>query len=290
MSKPATIAAARRGDGVPPHAWFGVSAVFHYLGPSMAVLLFESVGVLGVAWFRIASAAAFFALWSRPWNTLMRADWRARLLLAGLGAVLALMNAAFYLALDRLPMSLVAAMEFIGTIAVALYGLRSRRNLAALALAVAGVVILIDVKWSSDPVGLLWAAVNGAMFVCYIVLGHAIAGGGAGAGIERLGAAMVLAFVFILPVGLMQAVTAFGSPHLVLAGIGVGVCSSVVPYVCDQMAMARLPRPSFALMLALLPAMATIIAAVVLAQIPAPRDVLGVVVVMAGVALHKPSR
>lgn len=48
-------------EAVPPHAWFGVSAVFHYLGPSFAVLLFPAVGVLGVAWMRIATAALVFA-------------------------------------------------------------------------------------------------------------------------------------------------------------------------------------------------------------------------------------
>jgi inner membrane transporter RhtA len=106
----------------PPHAWFGISAVFHYLGPSFAVLLFPAVGVLGVAWMRIASAAAIFALWTRPWQTIKEADPRTRYLLVGLGACLAIMNTSFYLALDRLPMSLVAAMEFVGTIGVASTG------------------------------------------------------------------------------------------------------------------------------------------------------------------------
>src|SRR3954469_1702774 len=107
----------------PPRMWFGVSALFHYLGPSFAVLLFPAVGVLGVAWMRIASAAAIFAPWTRPWKTIAAADPRTRRLLVGLGACLAVMNTAFYLALDRLPMSLVAAVEFVGTIGVALYGL-----------------------------------------------------------------------------------------------------------------------------------------------------------------------
>jgi inner membrane transporter RhtA len=75
---------------------------------------------------------------------------------------------------------------------------------------------------------------------------------------------------------------------LLLAGIGVGICSSVIPYICDQLAMSRLPRASFALLLALLPASATIIGALVLAQIPSATDVLGVLLVMAGVAVHKP--
>ncbi len=279
----------KAAHSVPPHAWFGVSAVFHYLGPSFAVLLFPAVGVLGVAWMRIASAAAIFAPWTKPWRTIREADVRTRLLLIGLGACLAVMNTAFYLALDRLPMSLVAAMEFVGTIGVALYGLRTGRNLAALALAVLGVSMLIDVKWSSDPLGLFWAILNGALFVGYIILGHKISEGGASGGVERLGAAMAIAFCFIMPVGFIQAAKAFGSVELILAGIGVGICSSVIPYVSDQLAMSRLSRASFALMLALLPATATIIGVIVLAQIPGVKDVIGVLLVMLGVAVHKPA-
>jgi inner membrane transporter RhtA len=272
----------------PPQMWFGVSALFHYLGPSFAVLLFPAVGVLGVAWMRIASAAAIFAPWTRPWKTIAEADPRTRRLLVGLGACLAVMNTAFYLALDRLPMSLVAAVEFVGTIGVALYGLRTARNLAALSLAVFGVFLLIDVKWSSNPVGLFWAFLNGALFVGYIVLGHKISEGGASGGVERLGAAMAIAFLFIVPIGSVQAVKALGSVELVLAGVAVGACSSVVPYVCDQLAMSRLPRTSFALMLALLPATATLIGIIVLAQIPGTRDAIGVLLVVSGVAIHKP--
>jgi inner membrane transporter RhtA len=272
----------------PPQAWFAVSAIFHYLGPSFAVLLFPAIGVTGIAWMRIASAAAIFAPWTRPWRTIRQADARTRVLLVGLGAALAIMNTAFYLALDRLPMSLVAAMEFVGTIGVALYALRSARNFAALALAVLGVFLLIDVQWANDPVGLWWAVLNGVLFIVYIVLGHKISEGGASGGVERLGAAMGIAFLFIMPIGFLQAIKAFASPRLVLAGIGVGICSSVIPYVCDQLAMSRMPRATFALMLALLPATATLIGVVVLGQMPSARDIAGVLLVMTGVAIHKP--
>jgi inner membrane transporter RhtA len=286
-SKPILNKAA---DALPPHVWFGVSAVFHYLGPSFAVLLFPAVGVLGVAWFRIASAALILAPVTKPWRTIREADSRTRLLLIGLGACLAVMNTAFYLALDRLPMSLVAAMEFVGTIGVALYGARTRRNLLALALAVLGVFILIDLKWSTDLMGLLWATLNGALFVAYIVLGHKAAEGGASGGVERLGAAMAIAFLVLMPIGFTEAIRAFGAIDLVLAGIAVGMCSSVIPYISDQLAMSRLPRATFALFLAILPATATVIAAIVLAQIPTAKDVFGVALVMTGVAIHTPPK
>ena len=278
----------RAANAVPPHLWFATSAVFHYLGPSFAVLLFPSVGVLGVAWMRIATAAAVFAPFTHPLRTFRRADVRIRVLLVALGACLAAMNTAFYLALDRLPMSLVATIEFVGVIGIALYGTRTRRNLAALALAVAGLFLLIDVRWSNDPLGLSWAALNGVLFVVYVILGHRAAEDGAGDGVERLGAAMAIAFLFVIPIGLLQALQALGSPALILAGIAVGICSSVIPYVCDQLAMSRLPRATFALLLALLPATATIVALVVLAQVPTARDVSGIALVMAGVALHRP--
>lgn len=273
----------------PPHLWFVISAIFHYLGPSFAVLLFARVDVLGVAWFRIASAAFIFALFTKPWRTFQRANRETVILLLLLGACLALMNSAFYLAINRLPLSLVATMEFVGTIAIALYGLRAIQNYLALSLAVVGVFILTGVRWSSDPLGLAYAVVNAVLFMAYIILGHRVARQGAGEGVGRLGAAMAAAFIFVIPIGFSEALPAFSNLTLVFAGIGVGVGSSVIPYICDQLAMARLPRNTFALLLALLPATATIVGAIVLGQIPTVRDTIGILLVMAGIFIHKPS-
>ncbi|MEM7024320.1 MAG: EamA family transporter [Pseudomonadota bacterium] len=289
---------SRFAEAVPPHAWFGVSAVFHYLGPAFAVLLFPVVGVLGVAWFRIVSAALVFAPITKPWRTFRESTNGERILLLALGACLAVMNSSFYLALDRLPIALVAAIEFVGTIGIALWGLRTGRNYLAFVVAIVGVALLIDVPslltadgkvLTSDLLGLFWAILNGTLFVLYIILGHKISESGASGGVERLGAAMTAAFIFVMPIGFLQALEAFGAPLLVLAGIGVGICSSVIPYICDQLAMSRLPRASFALLLALLPATATIIGVIVLRQIPSAVDIIGVVLVMIGVAVHKPA-
>lgn len=111
----------------PPQAFFAVSASFHYLGPAMAVLLFAHVNALGVAWLRIAGAAMVFAVWRRPWR-LMRRLTRDRLrVLIGLGVVPAAMNTTFRLAVSRLPLSTVGAIESLGIIVPAAVGARTRR-------------------------------------------------------------------------------------------------------------------------------------------------------------------
>jgi inner membrane transporter RhtA len=269
---------------VPPHAYFVVSAVFHYLGPAFAVLLFARVDVLGVAWLRIASAAVIFAVWRRPWRAWAVLDTRTRLLLVGWGAVLALMNCAFYLAIDRLPLGTVAAVEFLPVIVLAAVAARTWRNGAALVLAVAGVYLLTDVRLVAEPLGFGFAAVNAALFALYIVLGHRVSRIN---GIDGLALAIVIAAVFAAPIGLVDALPAFGEPVLLLAGIGVGVSSSVIPYVCDQLAMARLPRGTYALLVSLLPATAVVIGVVVLTQVPSLVEIVGVSLVIAGVAVHR---
>lgn len=280
---------------LPPASFFGISAVFHYLGPSLAVLLFAHVGVLGVAWLRIAAAAVVFALWRRPWRVWRGISVSQRWVLLGLGVVLAAMNSLFYLAVDRLPLSTVGAVEFLGTVVLAAAGARTRRNLLALVLAVGGVAVLTDIRLAGDPLGFAFAFANCAGFMLYVVLGHRIANatdettGRPLGGIDLLGASMLVAVVVATPFGLGSALPVLTHPLWLLWGVGVGLCSSVIPYVTDQLAMARLPRATFALMLALLPAAATAIGLVVLGQVPTVADLLGVGLVIAGVALHRAS-
>lgn len=340
---------SRLTDRLPPQSFFVVSAVFHYLGPSLAVLLFAQVSVLGVAWLRIVTAAVVFAAWRRPWRLIRRLDRQQRWVLVALGMVLAAMNCLFYLAVDRLPLSTVGAIEFLGTVLLAALGVRTRRNAAALLLTTAGVAAITEIRLSGQPLGFAFAFGNCVLFMLYVILGHRIAntgrpaparsggkararragaagmgnvsaapaGGGSGqgparagrtgaapaegceapariadpapalSGIDQLGASMLLAALVVTPFTLGSALPAFSQPVLLLAGAGVGICSSVIPYITDQLAMARLPRATFALMLALLPMFATVIGAIVLHQIPTGQDLAGIALVIAGVALHQ---
>jgi inner membrane transporter RhtA len=279
--------ASARSSHATPSALGAVvlGAGFHYLGPSFAVLLFVHVDALGVAWLRLVSAALVFAAWRRPWTVLRAATAPERRLMAALGVVLAAMNAAFYLALDRAPLATVAGIEFLGVIALAAYGVRSRRNTAALCLVCGGVALLTQVSLAGSAAGLAWAAANCVGFVLYVVLGHRISGPGR---VDRLGVAVVVAAVVATPIGVAQAAPAFTRPAWLLWGAGVGVCSTVIPYVADQWAMARLPRASYALLLALLPVTATVCGLVLLGQVPSRAELAGIALVVAAMALHRP--
>lgn len=272
---------------VPPQLYFMGSAVFHYLGPSFAVLLFTRVNVLGVAWLRIASAAVVFAIWRRPWRGFMALDRQGQVLIAALGAVFAVMNVCFYIAIDRLPLATVAAIEFIGPIVLAAMAAQIGRNFAAVSAATAGVYLLTHARFVGEPVGIAFAFANAALFTAYIILAHRVSRRSTMGGIDGLAAAMLFAFVFVSPIGLISAAHAFGDPTALAAGIGVGVSSSVIPYVFDQLAMARLARSTYALFVALLPATATVVGVIVLRQFPSPSDIAGIALVMVGVGLHQ---
>jgi inner membrane transporter RhtA len=282
-----TLRAAPAVDRVPPHAYFVGSAIFHYLGPAFAVLLFARVDVLGVAWLRIASAAVLLAAWRRPWRGLATLDRSGRRLLAAWGAVLAVMNCCFYLAIDRLPLGTVAAIEFLPVIVLAAIGARTARNGLAIALAVPGVYLLTDVHLAGAPLGVAFAFANALLFAAYIVLAHRAARHGGVDGIDGLASAMLVAAVVVTPLAGWAAVPAVGDPVALLAGVGVGLCSSVIPYVFDQLAMRRLARATYALMVSLLPATATVIGVVVLAQVPSATEVAALALVIAGVAIHR---
>ena len=100
---------------------------------------------------------------------------------------------------------------------------------------------------------------------------------------------MLVATVVITPIGLWSAAPALLDPIAVAAAVGVGISSSVIPYVFDQLAMARLTRAAYSLMVSLLPATATVIGIVVLAQIPSWPEVVGGSRV-AAVAVHREAR
>jgi len=252
-----------------------------YLGASVAVVIFDELSPSVIAWLRLVGAAAILLAWRRPG----RAAWRGRrLLLAGaFGLATGLMNLAFYESIARLPLGTAVAIEFCGPVAVAAFGSRTRRDVGALALAVLGVALIADVQWSGSPTGVVLALAAAAMWAGYIVLGKRVAG--AGAGLDGLAVGMAVAAVALSPLAI-GAGPAVRSPRLFLLAVGVGLLSSVVPYALDQIVLRRAGPARFALLLALLPATASLVGLVVLRQVPKAAEAAGILAVVGAVLLR----
>lgn len=274
-------------DRVRPEVFFVGSAVFHYLGPSFAVLLFARIEPLGVAWLRILTAAIVFAAWRRPWRAWRSALPAERWNVVVWGILLAAMNAVFYLAIDTLPLATVAAIEFVGPVVIAASGARTTRNVAAVVLVCAGVAALSTISLQGSVAGFAFALANMALFAGYIVLGHRVSRQRHLCGIDGLAGAMLIAALAALPIGIAQAVPVLADPIAMVAAIGVGITSSVIPYVLDQLAMRRLTRGGYAVASALLPATATVIGLLVLGQAPTPAELCGIALVIVAVAVHQ---
>lgn len=269
----------------PAPALFVLSGISLYLGAAMAVWLFDVVTPSGVAWLRCLGAAVVLLAWRRP----SRAAWRGKpLLLAGtFGVVTAAMNVVFYEALARLPLGTAVAVEFVGPVAVAAAGSRHRRDVAALVLVAAGVLLIADVQLRGSPLGVMFALTAAAAWAGYIVLGKRVALEADGvSGIDSLAVGFAVATVLLSPLAIGTGAV-WGSPKLLLLGIGVGVLSTVVPYTLDQVVLRRLGRAAFALLLALLPVTATVVGFAVLQQIPSVPEAIGIAAVVLGVALRK---
>jgi inner membrane transporter RhtA len=261
-----------------------------YLGAALAVDLFDRLSPTVVAVLRLFGAALMLLVWRRP----ARAAWQGRRLrrAAAFGLATALMNVAFYEAIARLPLGTAVAVEFCGPVVVAAIASRRPRDVAAVVLAGLGVLLIADVRWAGSPSGVLWALAAAALWAAYIVLGKRVAS--AGSGIDDLAVGFGVATLVLSPVLLARLFTPGGraelsalvEPRVLLIAVGVGVLSSVVPYVLDQIVLRRVGRARFAVLLALLPATATIVGLLVLAQLPSPLEAAGIAAVVGAVALR----
>jgi inner membrane transporter RhtA len=193
------------------------------------------------------------------------------------------MNVAFYEAIARLPLGTAVAVEFCGPVAVAALASRRPRDVAAVLLAALGGLLIADVRWSATPAGVAWALGAAAMWAAYIVLGARVAT--VGNGVDDMAVGFAAATVLLSPL-LLVARGALADPEVLVLGLGVGVLSSVVPYVLDQVVLRRVGRARFAVLLALLPATATVVGLVALAQVPGPTEALGIAAVVGAVALR----
>jgi inner membrane transporter RhtA len=251
------------------------------------VRLFDDVGPSTLAWLRVLVGGIVLLVVVGPRGTV---PWTRRdAVVAGtFGTVTALMNLTFYLAIDRLPLGKGVTIEFIGPIAVAAVTTRTGRNAGALLLAAAGVVVLGGLEVGDEPLGLAFILLASVMWAGYIVAGSRVALGDRG--LSGLAVGLVAGSLVIAPFGAPGAGAAFSSPSILAGCIAVGVLSSAIAYGIDQGVLRRIPVRRFSVMLALLPVTATVFGLVFLGQRPNALDALGMVLVLAGVAVQERER
>lgn len=271
---------------LPAPLIFVLVAISQYAGAAIAVVLFDEIDPAGVAWLRVTFAAVILCAWRRPWRTVRTRE--AIALAAAFGVVVAWMNTLFFLAIGELPLGTAVAIEFIGPVTVAALGSRRGRDLAALAVAVGGVYLLADVRWEGSPRGVAFILGAAAAWAGYIILGHRVASGGVG--IDSLALGMIAGSVAVAPVGATPGSAAFGSARLLGAAAAVAVLSTVITYALDQVLLTRLERHHFALLLAILPATATVVGLVALRQVPTGLEVTGIALVIVAIVLRAPPR
>lgn len=223
------------------------------IGTSFAKSLFAAVGAQGTTALRVGfSALILLCVW-RPWRMpLSLANARV---IALYGAALGATNLLFYMSLRTVPLGLAIAIEFTGPLAVAISSSRRAIDFLWIGFAVAGLLLLLPLGQNVatlDPAGIGYALAASVGWALYIVFGQ-MAGNAHGGQATSLGLTMAALVVF--PFGLAHAGTAMFSPSLLLAGLAVGLLSSAIPYSLEMVALKRLPRRTFGILLSMEPAM-----------------------------------
>jgi inner membrane transporter RhtA len=250
-----------------------VACVSPQIGAAFAVTLFDDLGPAGAAFLRLAFAAI-----------ILLAIWRPRLagdlrLPAAFGLALGLMNWTFYEALDRIPLAIAVTIEFTGPLLVAVIGSRRPLDGAWIALAAAGILLLVNPGGGSlDPVGVGFALIAAVCWMSYIYLSKRT--GAAFPGGSGLAIAMAVGAVVVLPAGVIQADGALMQPNLLGSALVVALLSSVLPYSLELEALRRLPEAVFGVLMSLDPAVAALVGFLALGQALDGREVLGIAMVV----------
>ncbi|ALK99397.1 threonine transporter [Massilia sp. WF1] len=236
-----------------------------YAGAAFAKHLFPLVGAEGVVGLRVGLSALLLAAFTRPWRTLPSRAEIPSLLLYGLA--LGSMNLLIYRAFSRIPIGIAVSIEVMGPLAVVLLSSRRARDFVWVACAAFGLWLLLPLRAGAgaalDPAGIAYAAGAAFCWALYIVFGKR-ASQAAGSGTVAWG--MLAASVFIVPVGAVYAGSALLSPFVLLAGLAVAVLSSAAPYTLEMIALRRLPRRVFGILVSSSPAVAALAGFAVLGE------------------------
>lgn len=248
------------------------------VGASLAVLVFPTVGAVGMVTLRLTFSAIVLLLVARPrLRGHSRADW---LTLAAFGVALGGMNLLFYEALERLDLGATVTIEVLGPLVLSVVTSRRASSWLWAALAFVGVVLLSQGGFDSlDPVGVGFAFGAAALWAGYILMSQRT--GGRFEGIDGLAIAMAIGAVISLPFGVVGAGSALLRPDILLIGLGVALLSSAIPYAFELLALRRLLASTFSILMSVSPAIATLAGFVVLRQAVSPLQLLAIALVIA---------
>ncbi len=242
---------------IPLLAVFGAVTALG-IGTSWAKQLFPLLGAQGVSALRVGFSAVLLLLLWRPWRwKLSRTD---AVSIVRYGMALGTMNLLFYMSLQTLPFGLAVAIEFSGPLAVAIFYSRRAVDFVWVALALLGLgrLLPLGINGSTlDPVGVLYALGAAVMWAMYIVFGKRIGHLHAG---HSVSLGLTVAAVVVVPVGVIHAGAALLSPHVLLVGVAVAAISSAIPISLEMMALKRLPKEAFGIMISMEPAVAAVLA------------------------------
>ena len=284
---PSLTSMARSPDGIPAWSLAVGSMVAAQLAAAVSVSLFDEIGTAGTAWLRLTFGALILLVFVRP--RLSNWSWphvRTPLLL---GVVSGFMTMFFLAAIARLPLGTAIAIDFLGPLSVAVFTSRSRAAIVWPVLALIGVLILTE-PWAGevDPVGIGFAVLAGTMWALYILLMQRV--GDRFSGLDGLAVMMPFAAVTAAVVGVPQA---WGhlSPAVLGVGLAVAFLMPVLVFALEIVALRRLTTAAFGTLMALEPAIGTVIGLVVLTQVPHPLQLAGIaLVVVAGVGAERIGR
>lgn len=226
--------------------------------------LFPVVGAQGTTAVRVGLSALLMLLLWRPWRwRLSGADAKA---LALYGVALGAMNLMFYMSLKTLPFGLAVAIEFAGPLAVAIWSSRRAVDFVWVALAIAGLGLLLPLGLGGtplDPVGILYSVGAAVFWALYIIYGKRVGHLHAG---QSVALGLLVAAMVVVPVGVAHSGAALLAPSVLLVGVAVAAISSALPITLEMMALKRLPKEAFGIMISMEPAVAALLAVPLLGE------------------------
>lgn len=221
-------------------------------GASLAKSMFPLVGAQGTTTLRLIFASLIMLVLLRPWRARFTSSTLKSVIIYGLA--LGGMNFLFYMSLRSVPLGIAVALEFTGPLAVALYASRRAMDFVWIGLAVIGLLLLIPIGQTGaaiDLVGAGYALGAGVCWALYILYGQKA---GAEHGIQTAALGVMVAALFVAPIGIVHAGSALLNPALLPVAIGVAILSTALPYSLEMVALTRLPARTFGTLMSIEPA------------------------------------